>query len=119
MNNIDTLLGVQGMLESVDESVCASFDNDDQRAAYHTGVVNTLSALEALLNDDEEDEQVDKFVKLIGCESGDWQILEVDGVKWASGHSISDVDWLGLLSEHFGAMIECKTISDEEMELRC
>ena len=56
MNNIDILLGVQGMLESVDESVCASFDNDDQRAAYHMGVVNTLSALEALLNDDEEDE---------------------------------------------------------------
>lgn len=119
MNNIDILLGVQRTLESVDESVCASFDNDDQRAAYHMGVVNTLSALEALLNDDEEDEQVDKFVKLIGCESGDWQILEVDGEKWASGHSILDTHWLGLLSEHFDAMIECKIISDEEMELLC
>ena len=119
MNNIDILLGVQGMLESVDESVCASFDNDDQKAAYHMGVVNTLSALEALLNEDTEDEHMEKFVKLTSCESGDWQILEVDGKKWAAGHSISNVDWLGLLSEHFDAMIEYRVIPDEEMELLC
>ena len=62
---------------------------------------------------------MDKFVKLITCESGDWQILEVDGVKWASGHSISADDWLGLISEHFDGMIERATISDEEMEARC
>ena len=62
---------------------------------------------------------MDKFVKLTNCESGDWQILEVDGVEWASGHSISEVDWLGLLSEHFDCMIECVCISDEEMEARC
>ena len=62
---------------------------------------------------------MEKFVKLTNCESGDWQILEVDGTVWASGHSISDVNWLGLLSEHFGAMIECKIIPDEEMELLC
>lgn len=60
-----------------------------------------------------------KFVKLTNCESGDWQIREVDGVEWASGHSISEVDWLGLLSEHFDCMIECACISDEEMEARC
>lgn len=60
-----------------------------------------------------------KFVKLTNCESGDWQILEVDGVVWASGHSISEHDWLGLISEHFDGMIECTCISDEEMEVRC
>ena len=60
-----------------------------------------------------------KFVKLTSNESGDWQILEIDGVEWASGHSISDIDWLGLLSEHFDCQIERTSISDEEMELRC
>ena len=60
-----------------------------------------------------------KFVKLTTCESGDWQILEVDGVELASGHSIPEHDWLFLLSEHFDCMIEMITISDEEMETRC
>lgn len=62
---------------------------------------------------------MDKFVKLTTSESGDWQILEVDGVVWASGHSISDHDWLGLLSEHFNCQIERECVSDEEMESRC
>ena len=60
-----------------------------------------------------------EHVKLINCESGDWQILEVNGTEWASGHNISDVDWLGLLSDHFNCMVECEYISDEEMEVRC
>ena len=62
---------------------------------------------------------MEKFIKLTNCESGDWQILEIDGVEWASGHSISDVDWLGLLGEHFDCQVESVCISDEEMELRC
>ena len=62
---------------------------------------------------------MDDFVKVINCESGDWQILEVNGVEWASGHQITEHDWLGLLSEHFDCMIECICISDEEMEARC
>ena len=61
----------------------------------------------------------EKFVKLTTSESGDWQILTVDGVECASGHSISEVDWLGLISEHFDGMIERVTVSDEEMEVRC
>ena len=56
-------------------------------------------------------ESMEKFVKLTTSESGDWQILEVDGVEWASGHSISADDWLGLISEHFGGMIDRATIS--------
>lgn len=62
---------------------------------------------------------MEQRVKVINCESGDWQILEVNGVVWASGHHISEHDWLGLLSEHFDCMIECTCISDEEMEARC
>lgn len=61
---------------------------------------------------------MNKHVKLTTCESGDWEILEVNGKEWASGHSISVHDWLGLLSEHFDAQIECDCISDEEMEMR-
>ena len=61
----------------------------------------------------------EKFVKLITSESGDWQILEVDGVEWASGHSISCNDFLGLLSEYFDCQIEAVCISDEEMEAKC
>ena len=60
-----------------------------------------------------------KFVKLTNCESGDWQILEINGTVCASGHSISDVDWLRLLSEHFDCQIEAACISDKEMESLC
>ena len=62
---------------------------------------------------------MDNFVKLITCESGDWMILEINGVEWASGHRINENDWLGLLSEHLNCQIERACISDEEMELRC
>lgn len=62
---------------------------------------------------------MEQFVKLITCESGDWQILEINGREWASGHSISENDWLGLISEHFDCQIARDCISDEEMELRC
>ena len=60
-----------------------------------------------------------QFIKLTTCESGDWQILEINNTAWASGHKISEHDWLGLLSEHFDCQIECKCITDEEMEQRC
>lgn len=60
-----------------------------------------------------------KFVKLTTSESGDWQILEVNGVEWASGHTISEIDWLGLISEHFDGMVESAVIPDEDMETRC
>ena len=58
-------------------------------------------------------------ITLTTSKSGDWQNLEINGAEWASGHSISDVDWLGLLSEHFDCQIEAICISDEEMEARC
>lgn len=62
---------------------------------------------------------MEKFIKLTNCESGDWQVLEVNGTVWASGHSISEDDWLGLLSEHLDCQIQKICVSDEEMELLC
>lgn len=61
---------------------------------------------------------MEKFVKLTTSESGDWQILEVNGVEWASDHRISENDWLRLIREYFGGMVEKEVISDEEMETR-
>ena len=57
-------------------------------------------------------------IKLTTSKSGDWQILEVDGVEWASGHRISEFDWIRLIGEYFGVKIDKEIISDEEMELR-
>ena len=59
-----------------------------------------------------------KFVKLTTCESGDWQILEINGQEFFSGHNIPSYNWLELLRKHFGCNIETECISDEEMELR-
>lgn len=61
---------------------------------------------------------MDNFVKVTNCESGDWQIIEVNGVEWAFGHRATEHDWLGLLSEHFDCQIACDCISDEEMETK-
>lgn len=41
---------VKQVIESANESVDASFENDDQRKAYHLGVENTLSVLKQLLD---------------------------------------------------------------------
>ena len=62
---------------------------------------------------------MEQTITLTTSKSGDWQILEINGTEWASGHSISNVDWLGLLGEHFNCQIEVIWISDEEMEARC
>lgn len=62
---------------------------------------------------------MEQFIKLTTCESGDWNILEINGTEFASGHSISEYYWLELLRKHFGCNIEVNCISDEEMESRC
>ena len=62
---------------------------------------------------------MDTCIKLTTCCSGDWQILEVNGTEWASGHSITEDEWLEIFKEHFDCRIERECISDEEMELRC
>lgn len=60
------------------------------------------------------------YIKLTTCESGDWEILEVDlGEDFeASGHSLCSDDWIELLAL-LGFDVEEKCISDEEMEMLC
>lgn len=62
---------------------------------------------------------MEKSIKLTTCESGDWEILEINGERWASGHSITVHEWLDLLREHFGCAVERVCVSDEEMEMMC
>lgn len=62
---------------------------------------------------------METYIKLVTCASGDWNILEINGVKFASGHSIPEHTWLELLHKHFSCNIETDCIPDEEMELRC
>ena len=62
--------------------------------------------------------KTNQFVKVINNESGDWQVLEINGIEWVAGHRISEHDWLGLLSEHFDCKIACDCISDADMEFR-
>ena len=42
---------VKQIINSANESVDASFDNEDQKKAYHLGVTNTLSILKQLLDE--------------------------------------------------------------------
>lgn len=42
---------VKQIIESSNESVCNSFDNDTQRQAYLLGVENTLSVLKQILDE--------------------------------------------------------------------
>lgn len=57
------------------------------------------------------------LIELITCEAGDWAVLRMnlgEGFR-AEGHSISNWDWIELL-DVLGFKIECKCISDEDME---
>lgn len=58
-------------------------------------------------------------IKITTSDSGDWTIVEVDGKEEASGHSISNHAWLGILIKYFDVDVEADVISDEEMEERC
>lgn len=56
-----------------------------------------------------------KSIEFIETKSGDWQVLLVDGAVYDHGHSFPNITWLNLLSE-LGCKVECKTISDAEMQ---
>ena len=42
---------VEKVINSANESVDASFENEDQKRAYHLGVENTISVLKQLLDE--------------------------------------------------------------------
>lgn len=54
-------------------------------------------------------------VRLTTCDSGDWNVLEVDGEFFAAGHTFSEYDWLDLLNL-VGIQAIRIQISDKEME---
>lgn len=54
-------------------------------------------------------------VKLITNESGDWEILSVDGAIFYEGHNIPSHIWLDLLKD-MGNETQEEEISDEDME---
>ena len=43
--------GVKAVIDSANESIDKSFNNEDQKRAYHLGVENTLSVLKQLLDE--------------------------------------------------------------------
>ena len=56
-------------------------------------------------------------IDLITCDSGDWDVLMVDGEIFYEAHEIPDDVWLELL-EAFGVSNKEYCISDEDMENR-
>lgn len=57
-------------------------------------------------------------IKLTTCESGDWEILELNGERIAGNHHMDNMDWIELL-KRLGIEVESVCISDEEMECIC
>jgi len=56
-------------------------------------------------------------VTVIGCESGDWSGLYVDGVLECEGHSIYERDYINLIRKYkVFKDVDCFEISDEHME---
>lgn len=60
------------------------------------------------------------YIKIFTCESGDWQILQVNcGEDFeASGHKIETTDWIRLL-DTLGYKVEHECLTDEEMDKLC
>jgi hypothetical protein len=57
------------------------------------------------------------LIELISCESGDWQVLQVNLGEdfFVEGHSIRNEDWIHLLKE-LGYPVTKKCLKDEDME---
>lgn len=111
INNIGTYC-----VEDFSSFGSGTFTDNGCEIEHYCGNLGHYKLFEPIEN--KRGEHMGNFVKLITCESGDWEILEVNGVEFASGHSIPAYKWLELLREYCGCAIETECISDEEMELR-
>lgn len=49
------------------------------------------------------------------CESGDWEVLKVDGIIYTDTHSLSSYHFLKLLEEN-SCEVTRHELTDEEME---
>lgn len=54
-------------------------------------------------------------IKLVTNESGDWEVLFLNGEIYCEGHSIPTCTWLNLFRE-LGHEVSTKDLTDEEME---
>jgi hypothetical protein len=55
------------------------------------------------------------LIEVITCESGDWEVLKVDGKIEYEGHDIPEFVWMTLI-EKLGHTADPRIISDEDME---
>ena len=58
---------------------------------------------------------MESYVKVITCDSGDWEVLKLNNKIIAEGHSLSNIDWFTLL-DFLRVLFEKDNISDEDME---
>jgi hypothetical protein len=58
------------------------------------------------------------MIELITCDSGDWDVLKVNGKIFFEGHEIPDHVWLDLLQTKFAIPCKGYAISDDAMENR-
>lgn len=54
-------------------------------------------------------------IEIIGCDSGDWTVVILNGDVYYSGHNIPISVWCNLI-RNVGVTVLNKTISDDEME---
>lgn len=54
-------------------------------------------------------------IELIKCDSGDWEVLKINGRIFAENHRLYNDDWINLLNK-LGFTVKEKDISDEDME---
>jgi hypothetical protein len=57
-------------------------------------------------------------IDLITCDSGDWDVLAVDGEIYYEGTEIPDHVWLELLETKLNVVCKGWAISDKQMENR-
>lgn len=55
-------------------------------------------------------------IELITCDSGDWEVLKIDGKTFAENHRLNNYDWVRFLNK-LGYKVEEIEISDEDMEM--
>ena len=55
-------------------------------------------------------------IELITCDSGDWEVLKIDGKIFAEGHRLSSYDWVRFLNK-LGHKVEEIEISDEDLAM--
>ena len=56
-------------------------------------------------------------IRLITNESGDWEVLLLNGEVYEEGHSIPAYTWMSLIQD-LGHEVSTEDVTDEEMEYK-